>query len=419
MLRLACGASIALILSFATIAAAQESPRSPPTAKVVNIRSFTNSLNAEVDVSSALNRCLNAAGKGGTCLADGATLAIAESDITIPANTTLSCGDAFPVSDVVIADFSNLPSLRIDAARKIKAGGQGATLKNCLLYRGGMTFPVTDQGASFRGTGISADGHADLTIKDTVILGFDTCVDYPSGSGRPQMYHVWLDCKGTAQAALVLDTGNTDSGYVTDIKIQPFASGVAKGSAPACNRARPGNGIRVAGPGGNGIFMDRVVVFEMRGIGYDFQVSAQVGTIDYDSFQPKCGYTGGNVGVRIGRGALVNGATVYINAANTPLEALGGGAVSHISSLSIFFANQNAIELGNASVSGSLAGDTLVMDEVTGFAVNVGHANGYFKFNRIMAHSLRMVREHSGGSEIHYSFVPGRRSRTAARARSA
>src|SRR5262249_40518241 len=114
------------------------------TGATANVRAYGADVTGSTDATTALNRCLRDVGQGGTCLADGAKLKLL-GNVIIPAHTTLSCGNAFLDSeDGDVYQFAALPALMLDSGHTIGASGQGASVKNCLVYRNGMTFPAAD-----------------------------------------------------------------------------------------------------------------------------------------------------------------------------------------------------------------------------------------------------------------------------------
>src|SRR5262249_24424394 len=99
----------------------------------------------------------------------------ASQNIAIPANTTLACGASYPGRASYNNGYADMPAIMLDSAHTIIAVGDGAKITGCLVYRLGMTFPPPD-GLAFSGTAIDDQGHADFTITDTEIIGFDSCL---------------------------------------------------------------------------------------------------------------------------------------------------------------------------------------------------------------------------------------------------
>jgi len=126
------------------------------------------------DSAPAINACLAAAGHNGACWATGGKFK-ASQNIAIPANTTLACGASYPGRASYNNGYADMPAIMLDSAHTIIAVGDGAKITGCLVYRLGLTFPPPDSSA-FSGTAIDDQGHADFTITDTEIIGFDSCL---------------------------------------------------------------------------------------------------------------------------------------------------------------------------------------------------------------------------------------------------
>jgi hypothetical protein len=170
------------------------------------------------DSAVAINDCLVAAGHGGVCWVTGGKFKVA-SNINIPANTTLACGSAYPGRDNYNAGYADMPAIMLDPAHSVGPVGDGARLTGCLIYRLGMTFPPPDS-SGFTGVAVDDRGHANFMVTDTEIIGFDTCL-WIKGL-RPYANHGLADCAGVSKAAVEWDTGNTDSGYFRDWRINPL-----------------------------------------------------------------------------------------------------------------------------------------------------------------------------------------------------
>ena len=211
------------------------------------------------DSAAALQHCLDAVGQGGTCFVDnGARLKLLRT-VTIPANTTLDCGFAFPDdSDGNSGSWGRLPALMLGSRHTIAAGGAGVAIRHCLIIRNGMTFPARNPSA-YAGTAISGAGFAGLTLEDDIIIGFATAVD-ADHVNRVFLRRIYADGAGSPKPVIIVGH-NGDSGFLEDIKLQPLAAATPY----TCkSRIRPGIGLEFDHDTGE--FVDNVV-------SQDFQVA--------------------------------------------------------------------------------------------------------------------------------------------------
>jgi hypothetical protein len=317
------------------------------------------------DSTTALQACLSAAGAAkGTCFVNpGASLKVL-GGLMIPGNTTLKCGFGFSDNEVNPAAFAATPAIVLDGAHTITAGGEGARIENCLVYRNGMTFPAADSSA-YTGTAISDGGYSDFQAIDDVVLGFDTDI-YVSG-GRPYLRHLHLDGSGVSRAVLELDVGNTDSGNVEDVKIQSIATGF-----PSCAAVqRPGVGLRVGGSvtGAAGVWLDNVVVQNFQVRQYEFLNSAIVGRIWADNVGVTCGY-GSTIGVYYGPGANVNADQIYTDQQYEPFYTESNNNRPRVNLLSISF-GFGGLLLGSPTNPAALNVGTLLIANISTWGIYV------------------------------------------------
>jgi hypothetical protein len=213
----------------------------PPASQVGLASNYSVDLTGGSDATSAMQTCLNA-GNGRCIINPGGKVRIL-GNLTIPAYTTLDCNA--PMADVgdqpaSPSAWTAMPSIRLAGTATIRAGGQAAALKNCLIYRDGMTFPVSDPATYPSGsTAFSSQGFEAPTLENDVIIGFDTCVNN-YGSIRAFVHRVYVDCSGVANAA-IYGGSDGDIGYYHDIKVQPLAS--TSLVADCTGIGRPGKGF--------------------------------------------------------------------------------------------------------------------------------------------------------------------------------
>jgi hypothetical protein len=335
----------------------------------------------EADSAAAINACLSAAGHGGVCFATGGKFKLAQ-DVVIPANTTLACGSGYPGRDNYNAGYATMPALMLDRAHSIIAGGDGAKLTGCLTYRLGMVFPPPDS-TDFAGVAVDDRGRANFTVTDSEIIGFDTCL-WIRGL-RPYINRGLADCSGVAKAAIEWDTGNTDSGYFRDWRVNPL-----NGSGTCESLTRPGTGLRMGGSGGPGAYVDGIVIQGFRTYQFDFEGHGvtEVGQIWADNPISSCGLSQSSTGVLIGPHAGIHAHQIYISAQWAGMILLGNGAESTTDFLTIDSAIVG-LELGDASYSGNINPSNAYFNNIQGPAIYVGHANaGYHSQRTVISNTM-------------------------------
>jgi hypothetical protein len=327
------------------------------------VSQFGGDLTGTADATGSLDTCLTSVGPGGVCTVDAGGKLLLLGNVSIPANTTLDCGWTFKNQAENPAAFATMPALRLDSSHTIAAAGEGAGIRNCLIYRNGMPLPSTNSSA-FVGLAVSDGGFADFAVTDSVIGGFDTCV-YITGK-RPWLQRLYTDCNGVSKAAVELDVGNTDRGFAQDIKAQiMFTAG------PACTAAvRAGTGVRVAGTplGAAGVSLDDIGVLGYA-TDFEFKNEALIGTIWADHVGSACGF-GSTIAVQIDYGVAIFANQIFTNQTNTGVLDLSGGAVSYIGYLQVCCSGGDAVALGNASAPGVMIVGELIVGGVAGYAVD-------------------------------------------------
>jgi hypothetical protein len=298
------------------------------------------------DSTAAIQSCLNGVGAGGACFVGKGKYKVL-SNLTIPANTTLTCGMTFPSAEEIPTNVPNMPSILLAATASISAAGEGAAVKNCLVVRNGMTFPITDPSA-YAGIALTDAGFADFTVTDTLVVGFDTCI-YITGK-RPTLVHDIVDCNGVSKAALELDTGNTDWGLVEDVHAQLLTNG---NSCASIQRA--GTGIRIAGPGPTGIYLNNVLAQNFKVAQFDFEQGTLGGGVlwsDDVAFNGVWNCGGTSIGYLIAPGAFIQTNVVYGNASHIGMQINSNGTNSRINYLSLNTQVQGGTGGGNCMVLG-------------------------------------------------------------------
>ena len=299
------------------------------------------------DATTAAQNCLNGVGAGGTCAAPPSAKLKILGNLTIPASTTLSCGSSLFDGNQPPSNLSSLPAIMLDSGHSISAGGYAAAVRNCFIYRNGMTFPAANSSA-FAGIALQDANNGSFTVVDDLIVGFATCI-YATGV-RPYLVHDYVDCagatSGTPYAAVEIDNGNTDIGYIDKLKIQPIATGNAL--CPSVS-LRPGTGLRI-----NGInFVGDAVVQNFQVADIEIDSFVQVDKL-WTDYYPGC-TQGTSVGLEIGAGGQIFVNQAILNGSHTGLLLTnndGIGASSAIGSLFLNEIGQDCIVVGGTGVNG-------------------------------------------------------------------
>jgi hypothetical protein len=313
------------------------------------------------DSTAAINTCLAAQGPMSTCFLTGRMLNNS-GNITIPANTTLSCGDSF-ADTVTGSTWNTHPALLLSSGVTITSGGPGATIKNCLILLSGMTFPAPNASA-FAGLAISDAGNGSLTVEDTIVVGFDSCIRITGI--RPEIHRLWCDAQGAVHPAVDIENGNTDSGHITELKIQPFATGNYGEVSTDCSVVtRTGNGMLMGGIN----YYDKITSQNYRG--YQVRIDAGLQGLVWTDFPSPCNATYPN-----STGLILNNATTQadkfiINGTGIGLVDRGLGSTGGNVSINQVFLNLiggDCIQIGD---NGLNAGVLFIRNLQTNIA-NVG-----------------------------------------------
>jgi hypothetical protein len=315
-------------------------------ALITDVREFGADPLGTLDSTLPMQNCLNSVGAGGTCSAAGGRYKIL-GKLTIPRQTTLSCGSAFFDSEDGDnrANFGTLPALMLDRGQTISAGGQSASVTNCLIYRDGMTFPAVDSSA-YAGIALSDAGNSNFAVTNSVILGFDTAISI-TGS-RPYLRRVYMDATGIVKAALQVANGNSDSGYFDEIKIQPIATGNYGDTASCSASRRGGTGFRMTGQN----FIGTAIVQNFVGAQFDFGAQVNANILWPDDLVQCAGRS--SIGLLINRNGSILVHEVNANGTDTGIKFVNGSGAAY-SQIGAAFFNQighDCVQLGATGVSG-------------------------------------------------------------------
>lgn len=151
-------------------------------------------------------------------------------DITIPTGKTLLGGWDNPdlYGNPAAPTYNTAPGIRLASTASINLG-QSATIKNMLIYRSGMTFPVLDD-SLYAGTAIRATGVSQVKLENLLVLGFANLF---VGTGqRYVLDRVYGDNKNGIDIS-----GSPDVCYISRCHMWPFAADTITYPNAAANRS--------------------------------------------------------------------------------------------------------------------------------------------------------------------------------------
>lgn len=328
------------------------------------VSSFGADLSGATDSTAALNACLIAATGSSCWINRGGTLRILGA-VTIPAHTTLKCGDSYLDAEDSPGTYGSLPAIKVGSVVTISAGGEGAAVQNCLIYRDGMTFPAADSTA-YAGTALSDVGFGNFTVIGTTILGFDTAID-TSGT-RPYIEYVYVDGTGSTHPVIYEHNGNSDGGIFNNVKIQPLGTGNVGGGVSCAAGTRPGTGFYMGGIN----FIGKIVSQNMRTAEFDIEFYTIADGMWAD-FPVGCLGAYSPVGVIIGNTQLMVN-HLDLNSVNVGLLDKGQGGADWIGSLFLNSISGDCVQLGTA---GGVAGGALTIGDIVTNTGNASNCGGY------------------------------------------
>jgi hypothetical protein len=306
------------------------------------------------DAEPAIAACLAALGPKGVCQLNKRHTIL--TNLVLPTATSIKCPET-PVSGLFSGSFTYLnddPAILLASGITITAGGAGAGVYNCNVVPSGLTIPISSGSAFYPQTAISDAGNFDFSVKDSTIGGFNSAIQV-SGP-RPNLDHDYLDGAGNTVAVLQWDVGNTDSGFINDVKIQQI---VTSGTASSCSvLLKPGVGLRIgvaSGVGAASVFMDNVVVQGFLTKNYDFENSAIIGNIWSDgASNTGCAssYPNTQVGVYIAPNVTVYGGSINENQNYTGLVDNSSSVFNTIGAVSIGQSLGDCLQLGTSGTAG-------------------------------------------------------------------
>ncbi|MCK9326034.1 MAG: hypothetical protein M0P69_11140 [Bacteroidales bacterium] len=179
----------------------------------VNVTDYGALGNGTTNESSSILSAANSLGAAGGCIYFPEGKYLIDSNLIIPKHITLKGAFSF-VGGTVASDYSSLAALIISSDVTLTLGA-GSGLSGFLIYRKGISFPVTGE-TSFAGTAITFNGD-DCFVFNTMILGFNKLI-YSTGHQRPNIKSVQGD--GVNGIEII---NCTDVGRITDVQLWPFA----------------------------------------------------------------------------------------------------------------------------------------------------------------------------------------------------
>jgi hypothetical protein len=350
----------------------------------LDVREWGADATGVTDATTAVQACVNAAGEGNTCYINPAATLKVLGSVAVPAWTTLNCGLTFPASGSPnAAAFNTLPALRLHGSHTINLVGQGASVHNCLILRNGIVTPVIDSSA-FTGTAITSNGNSDVSVVDSIILGFDTCINV-FGSSRVYLDHDIVDCTGVTNAA-IYGGNSTDIGHYLNLRLESSAGG-SGGSPAGCATTRPGTGIKLVNDAAE--YLDNVLVefYQIADVALVSGAVAQEHMIGklWTDFTSNIGCArGSSIGLQI-TGSPLNSLS-FVTADQLVLQGSQNGLVINgiantstttLSNVYCGSIGNDCIQLGNAgTTSGKTKIGSLVINTAAGYAIDVLDSTG-------------------------------------------
>jgi hypothetical protein len=194
--------------------------------------------NGTTDDSQAIRDALAAIPAGGGLLVLNSNKKYRlSSSITLPPNVALDCGQS-PGYASSGGQLMSLGGLRVDAAATINMGA-GSRLQHCAVFATGINFPIQTP-ATYAGTAITypPGNTPDTQLIDTLIVGFNTCVDKSNQADR--FHWINLECDGVNGYVV---GASADSSEMRNVRAWPW--GTATASSPT--NTRSGIGFRFTG----------------------------------------------------------------------------------------------------------------------------------------------------------------------------
>jgi hypothetical protein len=205
---------------------------------IVSVLQFGAVGDGVTDDTAAIQAAINSLGAaGGTVDIPSGMKCVVDFSITIQSNVTLKgpfSSTGCQASNVVHF-YDQLSSIRLSSSATFNMKG-GAGIDGLLIYRKGMTFPVTNGETDFAGTAITGIAGVcdDMFVFNSMILGFEYAI-YSLAVQRPRINNVNIDCKNG-----IYFTDCYDVPYIIEVHCWPFST---VGSGPLTNAHRSGNGI--------------------------------------------------------------------------------------------------------------------------------------------------------------------------------
>jgi len=316
------------------------------------------------DSSTALNNCLASMSTfGGTCqfsTNNGNSAYYINTAITMPANTTIKCGDTLTGvgASNSVQSWNSMNRILLGNSGTIKMGNS-TTLLGCLILPSGMSFPQTSSSA-WTGTAVQIPivfgGYNEITIRNTTIAGFGTCFDsYQGGSGaanRVWMEHVDMDCNTGANIGASFDTSRYMSVHVWPFATVTYCNTLGGSCDLAAVLGRSGYGIWLTGAGQDGT----VVGGDSLALGHTVNLYLDARDIHVEGFwSDTANASPGFGGVGYGVVGSTNATTQWIDTLRSV-----GGCFNAGTCVNMQF-NGNIMQVGNLYLDGISQGNTVCL----------------------------------------------------------
>jgi hypothetical protein len=218
-----------------------------------------------VDSSTAILACANyvSAHGGGYCRALASSKILVTTSFAFPKNSGLDCGQGAlgnpgsSRSPGLSSPYDTMGGIRLAATATISYNSN-FMLRNCLVYRSGMTFPAADAsayaGTAFQAAANGGNGANDAVFENVQIIGFNLLLDASGDRLRVNNFF------GDGNNCITLNN-SFDTSSLEHVHCYPYGTVATNGCGPTTtNCQRSGIGIAVYAESDDTTFGEDILV---------------------------------------------------------------------------------------------------------------------------------------------------------------